>query len=104
MSEVTNHARFRFSLGLKNDKSDKNVIANYHRHLDIPISADSSLIYVSGSNEFGSPKVLDEDVEKIKLKIGDGTYKKFRFVVLWNIMMKLQMMILNLQCLEVFLN
>lgn len=76
MSEVTNHARFRFSLGLKNDKSDKNVIANYHRHLDIPISADSSLIYVSGSNEFGSPKVLDEDVEKIKLKIGDGTYKK----------------------------
>jgi len=76
MSEVTNHARFRFSLELKNDGSDKSVVANYHRHLDILISANSSLSYVSGSNEFGRPEVLEEDVETIKSKIADGTYKK----------------------------
>ena len=76
MSEVTSHARFRFSLELKNDRSDKAVVANYHRHLDIPISEDSSLIYVSGSNEFGRPEVLNEDVDTIKNKIADGTYKK----------------------------
>lgn len=76
MSEVTSHARFRFSLELKNDRSDKAVVANYHRHLDIPINEDSSLIYVSGSNEFGRPEVLNEDVDMIKSKIADGTYKK----------------------------
>lgn len=76
MSEVTSHARFRFSLELKNDGSDKAVVANYHRHLDIPIGDESSLIYVSGSNEFGRPEVLDEDLETIKSKVSDGTYKK----------------------------
>lgn len=76
MSEVTSHARFRFSLELKNDGSDKAVVANYHRHLDIPIGDDSLLIYVSGSNKFGGSEILDEDVETIKLKVADGTYKK----------------------------
>ena len=76
MSEVTKHARFRFSLELKNEGSDKAAVANYHRHLDMAISDNSSLIYVSGSNEYGMPKILDENVATIKSKLANGTYKK----------------------------
>lgn len=76
MSEKTKRARFRFSLELKNEGADEAIVANYHRHFDIPIDDDSSLCYVSGSDKYGSPKVLDEDVETIKSKVTDGTYKK----------------------------
>ena len=76
MSEVTKHSRFRFSLEFKNDGSDKMVVANYHRHLDLPISDDSDLIYVSGSNECGMPEIINEGVNTIKSKLADGTYKK----------------------------
>lgn len=76
MSEKTKRARFRFSLELKNEGADEAIVANYHKHFDIPIGDDSSLCYVSGSDKYGSPKVLDEDVETIKSKVADGTYKK----------------------------
>lgn len=76
MSEVTKYARFRFSLELKDEHSDKATFANYHRHLDMAISDNSSLIYVSGINEYGMPKILDENVATIKSKLANGTYKK----------------------------
>lgn len=86
MSEVTDRARYRFSLNLKNDGSNKDVVANYHRHLDLPLPDDGSLLYVSGSNEYGRPMVINEDQETIRAKIANGEYKKVQVcsIAEWN--------------------
>ena len=76
LSDETNKTRYRFSLEIKNDKADEKQMEIYHSYLDLPIKAESSLVYVSGSNEFGAMKVINESVEGIKQKIKDGTYKK----------------------------
>ncbi len=76
MSPETDKARYRFSLEIKNDKADKAQMEKYHSHLDVPMKAESSLVYVSGSNEFDTFLVLDESPDDIKHKIADGTYKK----------------------------
>lgn len=86
MSEVTERARYRFSLELKNDGSSKEVVENYHRHLDIPLPEDGTLLYVSGSNEFGRPEIINEDQETIKAKVRSGEYKKVQVcsIAEWN--------------------
>ena len=76
MSDVTNRPRYRFGLELKNDGSDEEAVVNYHRYLELPMKAESKLVYMSGSNKFGHPVMLEEDVDTIKAKIADGTYKK----------------------------
>lgn len=76
MSDATNKPRYRFSLELKNDGSDKAVVSNYHSYLDMPLEAESSLVYMAGSNEYGHPTILEEDRDTIKAQIADGTYKK----------------------------
>lgn len=86
MSEETQKARYRFSLELKNDASDKAAVAQYHKHLDIPMQPESTLVYMSGSNEFGHPVLVEDDQETIKARIADGTYKKVQIcrVVEWD--------------------
>lgn len=86
MSEETKRARYRFSLELKNDGSDKDMVSNYHRHLELAIKPNSHLVYASGSNEYGNPIVLKEDQETIKTKVANGTYKKVQIgrIVNWN--------------------
>lgn len=86
MSERTNHARFRFSLEIKDDSSDRIELAKYHKHLELPLPSDSSLVYVSGSNEFSNPIVLDEDQQVIKSKVESGEYDKVQIckVVEWS--------------------
>ena len=86
MSSDTNRARYRFSLEMKNDKADKDIMSNYHRHFDLPMQAESSLVYVGGSNEYSNPVVLNEDVETIKSKVEDGTYRKVQIsrIVDWD--------------------
>ncbi len=86
MSERTNHARFRFSLEIKDDSSDRIELAKYHKHLELPLPSDSSLVYVSGSNEFLNPIVLDEDQQVIKSKVEAGEYDKVQIckVIEWN--------------------
>ena len=76
LSDETNKTRYRFSLEIKNDKSDKKQMERYHSYLDLPVEAESSLVYVSGSNEFGAMKVVNESVDVIKQKLNNGTYKK----------------------------
>ncbi len=78
LSDQNNKARYRFSLEIKNDASDKNQMIKYHSFLDLPVNPDDYLVYVSGSNEFGTPKVLDEPVESIKQKINNGVYNKIQ--------------------------
>lgn len=86
MSERTNHARFRFSLEIKDDSSDKVEMAKYHKHLELPLPSESSLVYVCGSNEFSDPIVLDEDQQVIKSKVEAGEYDKVQIckVIEWN--------------------
>ena len=76
LSDETNKSRYRFSLEIKNDSSDKYQMKKYHSFLDLPVDTENSLVYVSGSNEFGATKVLSESVDEIKQKIADGVYKK----------------------------
>lgn len=76
MSETTNKARYRFSLELKNDGSDEAMLENYHRHLDLPLDPESTLVYMTGNSEYGQPVLIEEDKETIKSKIANGTYKK----------------------------
>lgn len=76
MSDTTDKTRYRFSLEIKNDSSDKIKMEKYHSYLDLPLAEESSLVYVSGSNEFGAMQIIDEPVDVIKQKINDGTYKK----------------------------
>lgn len=75
MSDVTNKPRYRFGLELRNGL-DKEIVANYHRYLELPMKAESKLVYMSGSNKFGHLVMLEEDVDTIKARIADGTYKK----------------------------
>jgi putative mcrBC restriction endonuclease system, mcrB subunit len=86
MSEKTNHARFRFSIEIKNEDSDKAKMDNYHRHLEVPLQEDSTIVYVSGSNKFGDPIVVNEDQETIKKKVNSGEYTKIQpcRLVEWN--------------------
>lgn len=76
ISSQLNKARYRFSLEIKNDGTDKKQMETYHRYLDMPLQPESSLVYVVGSNELGTPDVVDETADEIKVKIVDGTYKK----------------------------
>ena len=67
---------FRVSLELKNDEAKLEDVKNYHRHLEIPINTKAGLVYVSGSNENGSPTLLNESQEVIKQKLENKEYTK----------------------------
>lgn len=76
--EKTNEGdtRFRISLELKNDGTDKEAIARYHSYLDMPINTEAGLVLVSGSNENGNPNLINESPESAKAKIKANVYSK----------------------------
>lgn len=76
--EKTNEGdtRFRISLELKNDGTDKEAIARYHSYLDMPINTEAGLVLVSGSNENGNPNLINESPESAKAKIKANAYSK----------------------------
>ena len=76
--EKTNEGdtRFRISLELKNDGTDKEAIARYHSYLDMPINTEAGLVLVSGSNENGNPNLINESPESVKAKIKANAYSK----------------------------
>jgi hypothetical protein len=78
MSPILKKARYRISLEIKNDGTDKKQMDQFHRFLDMSLQSDSMLKYVSGSNELGPPNVLGETTENIKEKINNGEYKKIQ--------------------------
>lgn len=71
-----NTARFRVSLEIKNDGTNKEMMDKYHQHLNVPKNTEAGLVYVSGSNEWGNPTELKETQSIIKAKVQNGTYKK----------------------------
>lgn len=76
MSEVTDRPRYRYSLELKDDNSNKSFLDNYHKHLDISLPDDKSLCYVSGENKYGRPQPIYEDINTIRQKIESGELYK----------------------------
>ncbi len=77
-SEITNKTRYRFSLEVRDDKTNKQQLMKYHTHLEIPIKPSSNLIYTATSNENNYAKLIDEPVDIIKTKIEAGRYNKVR--------------------------
>ena len=69
-------AVFRVSLELKNADSTQSDLDNYHHHLELPINPGSGLVYVSGSNESGTPLTLKESRDVVQQKVKNKTYKK----------------------------
>ena len=69
-------ARYRISLELNNDGTDKKTVARYHSYLEMPIDFDTGLVLASGSNEWGHPEVLNESQESVKNKVASGAYRK----------------------------
>lgn len=45
-----------------------NVMKQYHSHLDIPLNVAAGLVYVSGSNEWGTPDILNKTQDGIITK------------------------------------
>lgn len=72
-------ARFRISLEIKNDGTDKAAMAKYHIHLELPKKAN--MAYVSGSNEWGNPVVIPDSQEIIRNKVAAGEIKKVQLCV-----------------------
>lgn len=71
--------RYRVSLEIKNDGTDRKTMATYHSHLDIP--KEDGMVYVSGSNEWGNPAVISDSAEDIKNKINAGEVRKVQLCV-----------------------
>lgn len=71
-----NSTRYRIALEIKEDGIDKKEMNQYHSHLDIPIDTASGLVYVSGSNEWGNPDIINEEQDKIKHDVVSGKLKK----------------------------
>lgn len=71
--------RYRISLEIKNDGIDKKMMTTYHTYLDIP--KEEGMVYVSGSNEWGNPAVINENVDDIKKKIVSGEIRKVQLCI-----------------------
>lgn len=67
---------YRVSLEIKNDGADKDIMKQYHSHLDIPLNVAAGLVYVSGSNEWGTPDILNKTKDEIKQEVESGKLKK----------------------------
>lgn len=65
---------YRTSLEIKNDGIDKSKMATYHKHLEL--NQAEGLVYVTGSNEWGRPAIIQEPLEKIREKYQAGDYRK----------------------------
>lgn len=68
--------RYRVSLEIKNDGTDKELMKQYHSHLDIPLNVMAGLVYVPDSNEWGNPDILNKTQEEIKQEVESGKLKK----------------------------
>lgn len=69
---------YRVSLEIKNDGDDKDIMKQYHSHLDVPLNVAAGLVYVSvsGSNEWGTPDILNKTQDEIKQEVESGKLKK----------------------------
>ncbi len=71
--------RYRISLEIKNDGTDKQTMAKYHSYLDL--QEEPGMVFVSGSNEWGNPVVISDTRESIKGKIESGELRKVQLCI-----------------------
>ncbi|WP_051205641.1 AAA family ATPase [Butyrivibrio sp. FC2001] len=71
--------RYRISLETMNKDSDLAMMKKYHSYLDMDPDITHELSYGAGSNEAGYVEIIDDDLDTIKEKIEDGTYKKVQY-------------------------
>ena len=76
MSEKTGRARFRYSLEIKQDIADRESFDSFHKHFDMPLPDDKSLVYVGGKNKYGRSMPLEDGIDVIKNKIQTGEYDR----------------------------
>lgn len=74
MTPNQERARYRISLVIRYDKSDKEAIATYHKFLELPLDTEHQLTYVL--DEDGHLSELTESQGQVKKKYEDGIYKK----------------------------
>ena len=67
---------FRVSLDMKNDGAGKDLIAQYHSYLDLPIDKSKGLVLVAGSNEWGNPAVISDPSDVVREKVTAGELRK----------------------------
>ena len=78
----TTKARFRVSLEIKNDGTDKKQMGKYHRHLEKTIN--DPLVYIVGSNELKDIELVNESTNSIKSKLKQGLYNKVQVSIIIN--------------------
>lgn len=78
----TTKARFRVSLEIKNDGTDKKQMGKYHRHLEKTIT--DPLVYIVGSNELKDIELVNESTDRIKSKLKQGLYNKVQVSIIIN--------------------
>lgn len=72
-----NITKFRISLELKNQDTPQETIDRYHSYLDLPIDSSTGLVLVKGSNEEGTPPLIENETrETVKAKLKSGEYSK----------------------------
>lgn len=76
VEKENNNTRYRVSLEIKNDGTDKNMMKQYHSHLDLPLNTVAGLVYVAGSNEKDNPDILDKTQDEIRQDVESGEIKK----------------------------
>lgn len=74
-----NQTKYRVSLEIKNDGTNKDILKRYHSHLDMPIK--QGMVYVAGSNEWGNPEILDGTQEEIKTQLESGELRKVQLSI-----------------------
>lgn len=71
-----NSSRYRISLELKNDGTDKKTVARFHSYLDMPIDFSTGFVMASGSNEGEPPRVINDTQENVKAQVEAGKIRK----------------------------
>lgn len=67
---------YRISLEIRNDGEDDETMKKYHSYLDMAIDRSSGLVFVSGSNKWGRPDILDDTQENIRNYVRNGEIRK----------------------------
>lgn len=70
------HAKYRFVLELKDLQANSEDLEKYHKHLELPTTINSKLVFLLVSNELNEAKILDEDISIIREKVQNGTYQR----------------------------
>ena len=79
VEKSNSEVRFRISLEIKDAGTKKDAMTKYHTHLDMPI--EDGMVYVYGSNEWGTPADTNYTQNELKEKIKAGEIRKVQLCI-----------------------